>query len=572
MIWWLAGLAMAGTLEGTVTDLQGNPLSGVYLAPYDIAGRQGDAVGPTLTDGRFAVPVEPGRYRLRVVPGMAVNRVETWFPGDTTDYCQATVFEVQGDESIEDQVALAPGVAVAGRLVDGAGEIAVGARVEGRPVIGSAGIQTRTGVSGTDGRFELRGLLPDKSWIVRVQSDDHPSQWFPGDMSPLQGRQSSGDEGALVDLGDADLLLGISVGGQISGPDGPLGRAVTSVFSDGQIRTVRADEGGDYRVFGLPTGDITAWADAPGHSRAYWPDSPIPGDRLTVPNEGGFVEDFDVEVPFEAVVSGQLIGDGDLTGASVLLLHESRTVGLGSGVDSAGNFEITEVPPGTWNVSVSGEEQGLVDGLVRGEAGPMAWTVQAGERIDIEVEPERGVRFRGVVLQEDGSPAYDALVTVRSRLTDRRYSTRTAKDGSWFLAGFEGGDTWDLLAEGDPLCPSDLDRVRIYYPGTPDPEARIGLGLAGGDLVEWEVTIPDDADRDGMADTWERENGLEVGPRESDEDPDGDGQVNVIEYWEDTDPLSAPGRGCGCVSAGGVAPAWALGLAAMVAGLRRRRR
>ncbi|MFK7929151.1 MAG: carboxypeptidase regulatory-like domain-containing protein [Myxococcota bacterium] len=571
MIWWFAASAWAGTLSGTVTDLEGEPIAGVFLAAYDGALRQGESVGPTGIDGRFSVELEPGLFRLRVVPGMAINHVESWFPGDTEDVCQARVLEVPGEGRVQADIALAPGVSVSGVVLDDAAQVVVGARVSGRPALGASPIQTRQAVSGTDGAFEVRGLSPDRAWALRIQTDLHPNQWFPGEMDALLARSITGEEGEAFDVGSSALLPGIAVSGAVSGPDGALDNAVVSVFSGGQIRTTRSDGAGAYRVVGLPPGDITAWVDAESHSRAYWPDSPVPGDRFPVPDQGATVPDFDVLAPFEAVVNGTLTADLPLDGAGVLWVHESGRVGLGAPVASDGRFEVREVPPGRWNLAVSAEEQGFLGGLILDEDEQAAvWNVEAGQTIEVQAALTPAVGLSGTVYDEAGEPFYNALVTARSRDTDQRFTARTDEQGLWSIVGLPGGDTWDLFAEGDPPCPGDLDHVRFYYPQTPDPEAKVGVALAAGARLQWDVSLPEDSDRDQMADTWERENGLDVGVMDARDDPDGDGLINLIEYWEDIDPFDPQGGACSGCSTGG--PAWWvwLGLPALVVGRRRR--
>ena len=48
-----------------------------------------------------------------------------------------------------------------------------------------------------------------------------------------------------------------------------------------------------------------------------------------------------------------------------------------------------------------------------------------------------------------------------------------------------------------------------------------------------------DEDQDGMHDTWEDENGLQIGTDDSGDDPDGDGASNLTEFLADTDPGDA---------------------------------
>lgn len=549
MIGLLTSLALGATLEGRVTDEFGEPLAGVYVVAYDGAIRQAGLDGPTGPDGRYQVEVPPGRMRLRVVPGNEVNRVEAWIPGDSREICDATVFVASDEEAVDvGSVALFPALSVEGVLLDPSGEPLVGAEIEARPRRGALDVQLRRGISRSDGSFDVVGLPPDTLWVLRVTADELPRQYLGGAYGIGDALEIGGEAGERVQLDDEVLLGGITVRGAVSGPGGPLGGAAVSVFSQSQIRSTRSDDAGRYTVSGLPPGEITAWVDADGHGRAYWPDSVVPGDRLSVEGEGTEVEDFDVRAPLEATVSGRITGVDDLEGINVLWVHESGTVGLGATTDESGSFSLAQVPPGRWNLNVRGEVQGVVTGLVGGEE-PQVWEITEGESLSVQAEVRPAVTISGVVTDPAGQPASDALVTLRSRTTDVRRSGYVNPDGSYLFGGLEGGDTWDLWAEGDPLCEGDPDRVRWYYRDTPDPLQRIGVARQGGESVVWSVVLPDDRDSDGIDDAWERDNGLVVGARDADDDPDGDGLSNLIEYWEDRDPQAAEKSGCGSLPA-----------------------
>lgn len=569
MIALLAGLALAGTVQGTLITPEGEPLSGGYVAAYDGSLRQVAVDGPTGPDGAFSVDVPVGRIRLRVVPGNSLDRVETWVPAGSQDYCDAQVFQLAESEQVQDvQVSLQPGVSATGVLLGPDGAPVVGAAIEARPVVGaSGGIQPRRGITTSDGRFNVVGLPPGRAWALRIDADDLPRQWVGASYQSLGASVVSGESGQRFELRPPPMLPGITVRGTASGPDGPLDGAVVTAFSEGQVASGLTQPDGTYTLRGLPPGSMTAWVDAEGHARVYWPSSVLPGERLDVQEEGEVVEDFDLQAPFESVVVGQLRGSGDLEGINVLLVHESGAIGLGAVTDASGAFTINEVPPGTWLLSVRAEEQGFLSGDIGGDDDPLLWTIPEGEQVAIEAELAPAVTFEGVISGADGKPAIDALVTVRSRATDVRYETRVAPDGSFLVGGLPGGDTWDLWAEGDPPCPNDPDRVRIYSPDTPDWLARVGLGLDAGDRVDWSVSLPDDADRDAMDDAWEEDVGLVVGARDASEDPDGDGVSNLVEYWEDSDPFAAPGR---CDTSPQPA-GWGL-LGMLMVALRRRRR
>lgn len=549
MIWWL-GTAWAATLSGTVSNVEGQPVAGVYVAVYDEALSQVAVEGPTGVDGRWVAEVPAGMHRVRVVPGMSLNLVESWEPGDITDACQADVHPVDADGvELGADVTLAPGMAIAGVVRDDAGEAIAGATITAAPFAGGLPIQARQALSRSDGSFEVRGLLDDRAWLLDVEAEGLPDQYFPGVYSRLEAESFPGVAGRTTDVGEALLLPGIRVTGVLSGPDGPLVDVRVAAYSPNQIRTSRTDEDGRYDIVGLPPGEVTAWSTPEGHAKTYYPDSDRPSIRVSAPDEGDIAQ-VDIAAPYESILEGQLLGDGDLSVASVLLYNDARTVGFGSAVEVDGRFDIGSLHGGDWALQVQPSAAGYLPGFVGGDEDPTVIPVPPEGRAEVAVDLIPAVEISGVVRRADGEPAYAALVTATSRDTGTAWRTYTGRDGRYALQGLPGLDTYDLSAEGDPPCPNDPDRVRIYHPATPDPQAKVGLALVGGDVFSWDVQLPDDVDGDGMDDEWERRWGLDPEQPDGLADPDGDGNPNLVEYWVDDDPFR--GRGA-CGGGGGAA-------------------
>lgn len=539
---FIAGFAH--DVAGRVIDPFGDPIADVYVGLYDEALRLQGAAAVTGSDGRFVVQDVPtGRFRARFVPGMTVDRVEAWYPGDAAGPCDGLAFPVDGDVTLPD-VGLWQGVRVTGRVVTIEGLPVSGALVEGKPRYGGVSQQARRILTDSDGRYELVGLAPDRPWTLWVEADGFPPQFVGSTYVIGEATQVSGDRGEALEIPDAQLLPGITVGGQVSGPNGPLERAVVSVYSGSVVRSTRSDALGNYEVGGLPPGDVIGWVDAEGHARAYWPDRILPGERVPVPDEGDHLAAFDIRAETESIVEGRLAGAPDVAGVNVLLVHESGLLGLGARTDAEGAFTVTQVPAGTWSLSVRGVEQGLATGFIGGDETPTTWRTAAGERLSIEAGVTLGVMMRGRVHTSSGLPARVATVTVRDPSTDQRWTTDVAADGTYFMGGLPAGPLWDVWAEGEPICQRDPDLVRIHYVDTPDPMARRRAELGPGERLIWDVELPDDRDGDGMGDDWEETYGFPVAAPNADDDPDGDGLTNLDEYWMGTDPLRPEGKSC----------------------------
>jgi len=79
--------------------------------------------------------------------------------------------------------------------------------------------------------------------------------------------------------------------------------------------------------------------------------------------------------------------------------------------------------------------------------------------------------------------------------------------------------------------------------GTVSFALRVSDDDGGEDWLEWDVAVDYlDVDEDGLADTWETENGFDpTNPNDNADDPDGDGRDNGWEFAEGSDPNTYEG-------------------------------
>ncbi len=128
------------------------------------------------------------------------------------------------------------------------------------------------------------------------------------------------------------------------------------------------------------------------------------------------------------------------------------------------------------------------------------------------------------------------------------------------------GITWSFLPTVDDPGVDDVLSFSGTYPPHVDLDAATGQmtwtptdsaigsheftltvsdGEGGSDTLTWSVLVSDlDEDGDGMSDPWEEANGLDpTDPTDAEEDPDGDGRVNLDEFRDDSDPNTYEGPG-----------------------------
>ncbi|MFT7521988.1 MAG: hypothetical protein ACI9MC_004140 [Kiritimatiellia bacterium] len=571
-MWWLlATLAFGGELLGGVFDVDEQPVEGAYIGLYDTFFELVATVGPTSVDGRWRVEVAPGRYRVRVVPGMELNLVEAWVPGEVQDECDAEPFDVVSEAVVDGaDLALAEGGIIRGRVLDGAGWPAESIEVWAAPASGGITTQERADLTGSQGRFELRGLTPGETWVVELRGEDRPDQLVPGTYSDDAAEVLSVEAGQTVQAPDTHLSPGITVGGQVRAPDGGLAEVFVFVYSDGQIEVDKTDEEGRYEVLGLRPGEVVAWVSTDGYAKTYHPNLPTPEVRVPLPDDNDRADDVDLDLPIEARITGQLIGAGDLSAAGVVAFTPDQSVGLGVPSTEDGVFSVGRLHGGPWNLYLAVDGAGYLPGY---------WLDDDGERMVIDVPAEQEVHVRvplrpaaqivGRITDPDGLPVPNADLLATSEISEELIYAVSDENGEYALRGLVG-DSWHVLAELNPPCRVDPARVRMHLGDTPDPNSRRPAVLAAGEVLTWNPTLPDDADRDGMDDRWERRVGLDPTRDDSGEDPDGDLVLNRVEYWEDSDPLR--GRTCGCDGTSGVG-SWWLGWSVLwLVGRRRRSR
>lgn len=567
---WLAAAA-AGDLYGTLRDPDGAPVRDAFVVAYDARFQFEYALSGA--DGGYAIRELPaGRWRVRVLPSMSSDVAEIWL-GGSLGACAAEVIELPPTQGRRADLTLPFGASLEGRLVDPDGAPLPGVRVSARTLRAAPIAQTRYAFTDGEGRYAVRGIPadsgPDGTFVLELAAGGLPPQYLPGTYDLVAATAHTVAPRDAVVVGEDTPLAGVVLEGVVRGPEGPVPGATVSAFAGTQTVGVTAGEDGAYRFVGLPEGEVLLWAAAPGLATTWWPDAPIPDERLALSGEGS-THEVDLTLPAESRLRGRLI-PGPWTGSSLVVYDEGRAGGVGAPIAEDGTFDVGGLHPGRYVVYVDGDGDGRVSDLLRDAAGEaQVFAIEATGPAELgEIEVPEAARVEGLVIDAgSGQPVYGATVVAIGQRTGGRRTAATDRAGRYALAGL-GAEPWAVHVEHRPSCPGDPSWIATYYPGRVNPTLAGVAALGPGDVLTWDVQVGPDADTDGMDDTWELAHGLDPAVDDAALDPDGDGFSNRDEFLLGTDPRVgvAPG-GCGRRGGGGIALVWL----PVVAGRRRARR
>lgn len=382
------------------------------------------------------------------------------------------------------------------------GEV-VDRRGGGRPIPGAlvwiAGRPETWRAADGKGLFEIYDRLDERSTRLEIEA-----------QAPNFSRASAAAaDGVVLALERADRLLTGRVTDEFGEPlEGAL--IVAANRDESASWSARSDEEGEYRLAGLPAGQL--WAEV---SKEAYLMAKQPIDR----SFGEVRLDFRLSPGLRVV--GQVVSAdaAPLGTVSVLLAGLSASEPpqpLGAG-DGEGNFSVGPFDPGSYRLILQ------APGRVRREL-PVELTAElaaAGEPLDLGViELEAEEAWAGRVVDEEGEPLAGAAVFVwrnedeRGMLLEwptwRTPDATSGADGGFSLAGLSGGETiaLEIRLEGRPpffarniaIGPGAASDFVVPLGGTlevevldarrdPVPNAQVTLLRHGADKFEnWQAT------------------------------------------------------------------------------------
>ncbi len=345
-------LAPGVTLEGRITDAGGEPLAGVEVR---ISDQDPYLFAQLLAGGRAQLPPADARSdaggRFTVVDRRRGEMLS--LAASKPGYVVALIPGVRASSEEPIVVVMAAVGRLAGRVVDDDGQPVAGAYLAFHPSRGAdpAPAPTADPKSDRDGRFAF-DVVPGVGTVYV-----HASGFLPFSLAGVEV-PAAGERPGL----ELALRRGATLSGRVRGPgDEGLNDAWVRVFDAGDpnLRVhgfVAVDGEGNYRIMGLPIGNLSVAAEHEHHQRVVKDIEIAPGDNaLDLTFAGG------------ARVSGRVFADGTPVSGVRLHLLSTRELSRAPYAISAadGGFAFRDVPSGTYTLEVS---QGQVGHYYPGEA------------------------------------------------------------------------------------------------------------------------------------------------------------------------------------------------------------
>jgi uncharacterized GH25 family protein len=445
--------------------------------------------GPVVADGAFELRGVRANhsYDLRLVP-------------ERLAALKSAQFRLSPGEHVVQDLALARGATVAGRVVGAAGKGVEGAKltVSQDPLMfGQGGFEVRKGESGPDGAFELAAVAPGRS-DLKIEADGFLEASRALDLT--DGRRTG------------DLVIQLDGGNAISGivrwePGRPAAGAQVKVQFDmnqmagmGAFNAMSGAEGkgetdaeGRFSVTGLGKGPFTVRASALPEGEELERDRDRDAKEWVARADGVKPGTSGLELLLEPPlgIDGVVVDDLGAPLAEFEVLARMSGQGLFGGLgaetrseefeDETGRFRLEGLRRGTWEVQARAKGCSLPD--------PLKVDVPLPEGAQpVRIVVQRAAIASGVVLDPSGSPVDGAevavQVTMQEMMRDReqREPAKSGPDGRFELEGVPPG-TVSLVAESDGYAPSAPVPIQAE-PGAPVEDIVLRLRVGGRILGE----------------------------------------------------------------------------------------
>ena len=445
----LIQLADSGRISGTVTDIEGNGLTDVWVSAWNEAGA---VVFSAYSD-------DDGSYELR---GM-----------DTGSYrVQFVSYGIHADEYFSDAASLeaaSPISVTRGEItagidaqLDRLGQITgTVAGPDGEPAAGinvsATGPSSRSATTNDQGDYTITGLL-DGDYTLRFRSLDqrYIDEYYDNALAVAEAIAVPAATATVTTGIDAALDRYGSIRGTVLDEAGQPASAVTVSVSRGTslstIRSVSTDVDGNFELLGLTTGSyklnftdasrrfVPRWLDGV----VAWTDSPYLEVELGVATEA----------PTMTMTLGGTIAGGLTDALGAPLSGGASLSGCATTGSIATSFTFTGLEAGTYTV------RGIASGY---QCTSTTVTVDLGETIeDVAIALNRFGTITGVATDESGTPISGISVSRYTGILGSFMGSVTTNTSGRYTFTDVGAGDWTLSAS-DPNGRVSARMVRRRY-------------------------------------------------------------------------------------------------------------
>lgn len=468
-------LPVGGTISGMVTG-DGGPLADtVRVIAYDAV--TSDWIASAYTDGT-------GSYQIK---GLYAGDYRVYFDVDEYNYTNSTSFvgEWYDDAHLEqDATVVSVSQATVTSGVDA--DLAIGGIITGTVTgdgmdLAEINVVVFDAVTGdwlgdvwtdSDGTYAVRGLYPGDckvrfdpgylNWMndTAFLQEYYDNQRYYEDATPV-----TVDFGTVATSIDADLEIGGSISGTVSGDGSPVGEGLSiqvyEASTGNWMGSASTQSDGTYSVTPLYSGEYLLefsageynYYNATGFVSEWYDDVRLYSDATPVAVEVGLdTPGIDADLAVGGTISGTVTGDGDVLEGVDVYAYDVLTGEYGGDVytEADGTYSIRGLWSGDFNVGFFPNEHNYDNGTafmdefysnVRDweDATPVA-VVLGDDTPDIDADLEIGAILSGTVTGDGGAPLGDVIVSLRD--TYGRYIDDTWCDdtGAWAFRGVAPGD------------------------------------------------------------------------------------------------------------------------------------
>ncbi len=293
-----AQLSEGGSISGTVTDVNGDPVEGIEVSTSD-------GWSLTTSDGSYLITgLIPGSYAVffRDVDDVADRGyLSEWYDDADNEDSATPVVVADGEVVAGIDAELSVGGSISGRVTDEAGDPLALIHVMLGPVYGEA-------VTEADGSYRINGLVAG-SYTVRFADtqDRYLTEWFDDATDEASATPVAVAQGATVSGIDAQLALGGSISGTVTDQAGDPIADVFVGLGEPDFKGTYTGADGSYQITGLAAGSYTVrFADMQDRYATEWFDDATDEASATpvAVAQGATVSGIDAQLALGGSISG----------------------------------------------------------------------------------------------------------------------------------------------------------------------------------------------------------------------------------------------------------------------------